>query len=274
LVHDSASAATGSLPREVCGFYHALTRNASLSASADSGAEPNLGGKLLYAGELDAMGRAFVMAGNVAGCATLSATADSEAQKQSIRDGVVDFLVTSLDEALRILKNEIRQHKSVAVCVGVSPQLIEHEMLQRGVQPDLVSAAHQKCVPAQFGPAVHPVQCAEPSADQAFLSWRVPRSAARWMAKIDALALDCLDSHPWEKRWIRLSPRYLGRSAFAERSICCDAPTATQIAGRIASAVQQAEVDAEVSMSLNSLGETLTWNLSPYSAQSPDPVKS
>ena len=34
-----------------------------------------------------------------------------------MRDGVIDFLVTSLDEALRILKNEMRKRTAVAVCV-------------------------------------------------------------------------------------------------------------------------------------------------------------
>ena len=56
-------------------------------------------------------------AANIAGAASLSATADVATQKQAIRDGVVDFLVTSLDEAARILKNEIRKRQPVAVCV-------------------------------------------------------------------------------------------------------------------------------------------------------------
>ena len=42
----------------------------------------------------------MVIAGNVSGCATLAATADLAVQKLVIRDGVVDFVITSLDEAL------------------------------------------------------------------------------------------------------------------------------------------------------------------------------
>ena len=82
------------------------------------GQEPTLGGKLLYIGELDPAGRALAVAGNIAGVASLCASADPAIQKQAVRDGVVDFLVTSLDEALRILKNEIRKREPVAVCVG------------------------------------------------------------------------------------------------------------------------------------------------------------
>ena len=66
-------------------------------------------------------GRALVVAANIAGAATLAATADRAAQKQALRDGVADFLVTSLDEALRILKNQLRKRETVAVCVALRP---------------------------------------------------------------------------------------------------------------------------------------------------------
>src|SRR5579859_4763404 len=68
--------------------------------------ETGLGGKLLYAGELDLEGSRLVRAANIAGAASLSAAPEPTMQRLAIREGVVDFLVTSLDEALRILKNE------------------------------------------------------------------------------------------------------------------------------------------------------------------------
>ena len=100
--------------------------------------ESGLGGRLFYAGELDDEGRALVVAANIAGAATLVATADRAAQKQAIRDGVADFLVNSLDEALRILKNQLRKRETVAVCVGLAPEAVEREMKERGVLPDLL----------------------------------------------------------------------------------------------------------------------------------------
>src|ERR1700726_5021742 len=87
--------------------FSLYTRLITSSGSAfQSPTEPSLGGKLLYVGELDEDGCALVIASNIAGSASLSAIANPAAQKQAIRDGVIDFLVTSLDEALRILKNE------------------------------------------------------------------------------------------------------------------------------------------------------------------------
>jgi urocanate hydratase len=77
--------------------------------------------------------RALVVAGNIAGAATLTVTSDVDAQKHAVRDGTVDFLVTSLDEALRILKNEIRKGATVAVRVGEPLEDVEREMVERGV---------------------------------------------------------------------------------------------------------------------------------------------
>lgn len=251
MAHDPALLTDHSLQTQACSFYFALTRNCSVSTYTDPRADPALGGKLLYAGELDAPGRAMVIAGNVAGCATISATADSAAQKQSIRDGVVDFLVTSLDEALRILKNEIRQNKSAAVCVAAAPALIELEMIERGVQPDLVFAGfpdHRRAMP-QFGASSQEVHFSALDAGLEFVSWRVAQASARWMPKLDAIVLECLPVHSWESRWIRLSPRYMGRSASGERVLLCDDATAKKIAGSIALAVERGEIGAEVSVS-------------------------
>jgi urocanate hydratase len=117
-------------------FYASLI-SASHPGSEPEG-EPGLGGQLFYAGELDPVGRALMVAANIAGAASLAATPDLDAQKQAVRDGVADFLVISLDEALRILKNQIRKRETVAVCVGAAPAAVNWEMLERGVLPDLV----------------------------------------------------------------------------------------------------------------------------------------
>jgi Urocanase Rossmann-like domain len=181
--------------------YAGLMRRYGADRDPSSDEEPNLGGKLLYAGELSAESRALVVAGNVAGAATLTATGEPQTQKQAIRDGVVDFLVTSLDEALRILKNEIRKRERVAVCVSVTPALVEREMQERGVQLDLLWSMVQ-------GDAGSEAQSA------ATLLWSVETAPARWLPKLDALALLCLDpAQLVERRWARNAPRHLGRMA-------------------------------------------------------------
>lgn len=265
LASASASSNSDSFPLEAYGLYHVLTRPSTDASGGHQGTETNLGGRLLYAGELDAHGRAMVIAGDVAGCATLAATADQTVQKQAVRDGVVDFLVSSLDEALRILKNEIRKRAAVAVCVGRAPADVESEMIARGVLPDLVFAGQtgdQRSVP-YFGSQAREIRSIEPDSSQALVSWQVAQAPARWMAKLDAVAVGCLMSDWRAQRWIRVSPRYCGRSAKAQRAFYCDPESAKQILARFAAMVQEGEIETEVSASLLVGGETKVFRLSP-----------
>lgn len=245
-----------------CGFYEALTLgekgSCATEKTSDPHPDPDLGGKLFYVGELEGDGRAMVIAGNVAGCATLTATDDAAMQKQAVRDGVIDFLVSTLDEALRILKNEIRKHAPVAVCVGAARLKIEREMIERGVLPDLV-AVTERCEMPGFGPGSREVAKGLPDSSRTFIGWQVMRAPARWMGKLDTIALSCIEPDAWARRWIRLSPRYCGRALQAQRGLYCAAEGAARIAGMFAAAVESGEVEAEVLVRLhrgNAIGES------------------
>lgn len=193
--------------------------------AGDFDREIGLGGKLLYAGGLDAEGCALVRAANIAGAASLSASADAAVQRQAIREGVIDFLVNSLDEALRILKNEIRKCNAVAVGVSAAPELVAEAMRGRGVLPDLVRASARSEEIAGFvengarrvTPAPLPIGwefCifADPLAD----------FEARVLALI--AESDCAT-----RRWLRFSPRYLGPQARRVRTLACARETAKKL---------------------------------------------
>lgn len=227
-------------------------------AIALPGEEPGLGGKLLYAGELDAAGRALVVAGNVAGAATVAATADPEAQKQAVRDGVVDFLVTSLDEALRILKNEIRKRATVAVCVAAAPEAVEQEMRERGVLPDRVAPglADQFAGLVYRGKSLLELDLDGEAAD-VLVAWRVAAMPAQWLPKLDAVAADCLGAEQGaERRWLRLASRYLGRLAQGVRVLRCDEALAAVLLERMRERVASGEIAVPVEMQVSRRGET------------------
>ncbi len=189
---------------------------AKLTASPYADPESGLGGKLFYAGELDEQGRALVVAANIAGAATLVASADPAPQKQAIREAIADFLVNSLDEALRVLKNQLRKRETVSVCVAMAPAAMERQMNERGVQSDLL----RRDVPI---PPFHeaPNNDEKGEYDEADLTsipalvvWQVDSSRRKDLATLDAIALECLDPNDWPpRRWLRLAPRYLGRLA-------------------------------------------------------------
>lgn len=234
---------------QVEGLYAALLRSSPGAATHE---EPNLGGKLLYAGELAAAARALLVAANIAGAASLAATADADAQKQAIRDGVADFLVNSLDEALRILKNEIRKHETVAVCIAAAHQPVEREMRERGVVPDLS----------------RPIDPAPQAPGEALLYWRVASAPAQWLPKLDAIALDCLPATPdpesrAARRWLRLAPRYLGRLAQGVRVLHCQLNVAKEFVACVQSKVDHGEIATDVHITLTSNQEAFFLKISP-----------
>jgi len=205
--------------------------------------ETGLGGQLLYAGELDEEGRAITIAGNVAGCATLAATADPDDQKRAFRENVADFLVTSLDEALRILKNEIRKQATVSVCVGLSTDEVEGEMRDRGVRPDLTRAdATQR----QFNVWATRTMWrlgGDPMLGGATVAWAVDALPSKWLPRFDAIALECLQpSDNWNRRWINLSPRYLGRAGSSLRVVSADREFAEKFVERSRGAFHQEDI--------------------------------
>jgi urocanate hydratase len=188
---------------------------AKLITSPHADPESGLGGSLFYAGEMDDEGRALVVAANIAGAATLVASADLATQKQAIREAVADFLVTSLDEALRILKNQLRKRETVSVCVAIDPAAMEREMDERGVRPDQLrrevpsATIHEALIHRRGGNHE-----ADLTSIPALVAWRVDSTRHKDLAVLDAIALECLDADDWAaRRWLRLAPRYLGRLA-------------------------------------------------------------
>jgi hypothetical protein len=230
----------------------------------DSGLEPGLGGQLLYAGRLDEESRALIVAANVAGAATLAATDDPAAQRQAIRDGIVDFAVTNLDEALRILKNEIRKLETVAVCVGAAPEALEAEMMERGVVPDLISGKSASRSVNCLAPGAMRVESIPAGDSQVLLTWSVASAPVQWLPKLDAIALDCLARDAWpERRWVRLAPRFLGRMARGVRALHCEPDAAKEIVARLEMADFRGEIGIPVEIRLTRRGVSEQHRFSP-----------
>ncbi|HEY1901300.1 MAG TPA: hypothetical protein VGG56_02640 [Terracidiphilus sp.] len=242
---------------EVERFYAALIQFADSSLEWDAGVAPGLGGTLFYAGELNPQVRALLIAANIAGAASLAVTADSAAQKQAIRDGVADFLVNSVDEALRILKNEVRKREAVAVCIAADPQAVEREMLERGVLPDLLPPfVPPSASPFAFGQGVPRVEPSPAPASQSLVTWRVASAPVQWLPKLDALFIDYLHALPGPqasagRNWLRLSPRYLGRLAQGIRVLHCAPDAAREFIARAQNAVDRGEIPVYVEIRLN-----------------------
>lgn len=202
-------------------FYSSLigdySRLAGDGATLSSQDDPGFGGKLLYVGEMDEGGRALVVAANVAGAASLGVTNDENTQRRILRDGIADFVVNSLDEGLRILKNEIRKKETVSVCVGEAKDRIDAEMRERGVLPDLLRSDVASRADL-YG--AREVEGADPLTAPALVVWSVAGSPAKWLPRLDALAMESLgEDAAASRRWLRLAPRYLGHVARGVRLV-------------------------------------------------------
>jgi urocanate hydratase len=99
----------------------------------------DLAGKLVVTGGMGGMGGAQPLAATMNGAAFLGIDVDAERIKRRVKGGYCDVMVTSLDEALRILKNAVRKGEASSVgLVGNCADLIP-ELAKRGVVPDILT---------------------------------------------------------------------------------------------------------------------------------------
>jgi hypothetical protein len=247
-------------------IYAGLIRLAESDPSSDP--DRALSGRLLYADELEGAGRVLVVAGKIAGASSLTATADPVTQRQAARDGVINFLAPSVDDALWILKREMRECNTVAVCVTQPPHVVEHEMAALGVLPDLLPpGALNACRFEKF--LTHGARKIDPISvrnHQTVVTWSVDREPARWLPKLDVIALDCLgsfhslrgcsDFDTWSaRRWLQNAPRYLGRMAHGMRLLRCPTQVARSFLSRVREMTNTGILNVAVEMNLSCRGE-------------------
>ncbi len=94
-------------------------------------------GKLVFAHGDGISATGLPAAVSIAGGTSLVLDPNLAAVKSVFRQGGVDFVVNTLDEALRVLKNEIRKHRPLSVALEGEVQPALAEMRERGVLPDL-----------------------------------------------------------------------------------------------------------------------------------------
>src|SRR5664279_708717 len=99
----------------------------------------DLAGKMIVSGGMGGMSGAQPLAATMTGACYLGIEVDPERIKKRLRGGYCDFMVNSLDEALRILKNAVRKKENISVgLVGNCGDIIP-ELAERGVVPDILT---------------------------------------------------------------------------------------------------------------------------------------
>jgi urocanate hydratase len=211
----------------------------ALTASSD-----NLGGSLLFYSHLNANGISVAIASNIAGAASLGLEPDVERAKAALRAGICDFLVNNLDEALRILKNEIRKRRAVAVVLIASPDAAAAEMLERGVQPEILTFS----VPELLARGSRLLESGEGDESVLPIAWSAERESARWLPILDGFAAGALVRKDARNRWIESAPRSLGRAFAGQRYMRMSEAEASAFIAAIRGAVHDGKILVPISV--------------------------
>jgi hypothetical protein len=203
---------------------------------------PDWGGALVISCGLGPQGAPLAMAANMAGAACLSIEENPDLLKAALRSGSCDFIVNTLDEALRAMKNEVRKHLPISVGLRGEPDIMLHECLDRGVQPELVidlaeePATRQSIIQQMRSHGAMQLDFLEstPGEDivsaaailSAFLEkqqWTLrsfPANDAIALRTFDARALDLLAKEETLRRqWLRLASRIVQRQRPLRRAL-------------------------------------------------------
>jgi len=100
---------------------------------------PTWGGSLTLSLGLDPAGAALSIAANIAGAVSLAIDDNPTHLREVVRIRACDFVVNTLDEAIRAMKNEVRKHAPLSVALQANPFLALKEILDRGLSPQLFS---------------------------------------------------------------------------------------------------------------------------------------
>jgi urocanate hydratase len=216
-------------------YYAALCA----AAGAQFGAR-SLAGRLLLIDGLAHEGDALLIAASIAGAASLTLETRTEAVRHCVRNGIVDFAVITLDEALRILKNEIRKQQPIAVLLEREPAGVLAEMVERGAQPEMLRwTAADPAIDALKARGARPLPQPRETAPDHEVRWRTGEGGSAALRQLDLLVSQILPKEDSERQnWIQRAPRYLPRAMRLERSVSM---TEKERAEFIAAAEERAE---------------------------------
>ncbi|MEZ2346344.1 hypothetical protein [Terriglobus sp. RCC_193] len=179
-------------------------------------------GKLLLGLGLDETGRTRALASLAAGAASLFLEADAKQLREANHQGCLTFAVTTLDEALRALKNEIRQGRGITVGLAGDPAQWLREMVERGFLPYAVLASEKPAEEEtawlqtlqQWGSLPLPIATLQLDS----LPLRITEDTAATLQERRARDCELRNHllrelpHPLQKRWFDTAPTLFPRS--------------------------------------------------------------
>jgi len=207
---------------------------------------PDWAGSLILSVGLGPQGAALSIASNIAGAVSLAIDHDPTHLREVVRTGAVDFVVNTLDEAIRAMKNEVRRGTPLSVALDLEPTAALAEIAERGLAPQLFSVFsaavpgidHRALELQQIGAELISFQDDDVTSDpqpgfrnsQTLLaplleqrSWQLVTctfETAGHLRAFDARALELLSPEDTLRRhWLQSAPRILQRQRPPQRSL-------------------------------------------------------
>jgi urocanate hydratase len=173
----------------------------------------------------------------------LSIENDPAKVKDALRSGCCDFIVNTLDEALRAMKNEVRKRLPLSVGLQGNPTQVLQEILERGVAPELFTdltdnSAPQKAIQTfkSSGALIVRFDSTLPTGDEESLDanatlntfihnhqWLLqsfPLDTTTALRAFDAQALMLLpEDDLLRRRWLQAAPKILQRERPIRRAL-------------------------------------------------------
>lgn len=216
----------------------------------------SLAGRLLLIDGLAHEGDALLIAASIAGAASLVLETRTDAIRYCVRNGVVDFAVTTLSEALRILKNELRKRQPIAVLLGREAADVLAEMVDRGVQPEMLRWAEPEPAVKSYVEALKErgarqlptsIEAApDPARD---VCWRANEGGSSVLRQLDSIAGEMLpQDDPERQNWVARAPRYLPRALRLERCVAMSDDERTAFVATVEGRAQDGMLAAQVTI--------------------------
>lgn len=198
---------------------------------------------------------ALPLASAIAGACFLGMEDDAEVSRDLLRHGKCDFVVNTLDEALRILKNELRQMKPVSVCLTGSVTENVRQMGERGVAPNLVLQTRPLpligatgCRTEELDSLVH----RSPNQRGELAQWTLSHGTAATLARLDALVLALIPQDDRQRRrWLEAAQRYIPREGAPSRIFSLTHSERERFLDSVCARIMSGEIPAPVEVAIS-----------------------
>ena len=206
-----------------------------------------LAGRLVLSVGFRDAGAALSLAAMIAQGCFLGLESEAASLKRAMQTGECDFMVNTLDEALRVLKNELRKGTPLSAGLLGQPQPILDEMVARGVQPDWIAGCSDEPAVRELvsrGAARLPDQPDVPPQKDALV--RLHAASLADMRRLDAVTAALVAEDPVLRDWMQHAPAYFSRQLPPLRVVALSQGQIAQLREHLHAAAQERPFDSDI----------------------------